>query len=246
MKPQYFFQPIAVAIVALASLAVVSLLRISVPVSVTTITPSAELAVVGEGKVDVVPDKASVDVGISVTNAATVADAQAQVNKTNNAIIAAMQQLGIEKKNIKTANYSVYPIYDYAGNQRITGYGADVRVTITTTNTQIMSQIVEAATTAGANNIYNTTFTVSDPAKYRKEARDKAIANAREQAKEIAASLGISLGKITNIVESTGGDGGYPILARQSASEGMGGGGPTFEEGSQTITSVVTLYFEKK
>ncbi|MCX7996475.1 MAG: SIMPL domain-containing protein [Patescibacteria group bacterium] len=246
MKPQLFIQPFVIATVAVITLSVISVLRISFPITVTTASPSTELAVVGEGKVDVVPDRASVDVGISVSNAESVAAAQAQVNKTNNAIISAMEKLGIDKKNIKTANYSVYPNYDYSEGQKITGYGADVRVTITTMNTQQMSEIVQAATEAGANNIYNTSFSVSDPAKYRKEAREKAIENAKQQAQEIANNLGIQLGKVTNIVESTGSLGGpQPVMMRNA--DGLGAGGaPAFEEGTQTISSTVTLYFQKK
>ena len=89
---------------------------------------------------------------------------------------------------------------------------------------------------------------VDDPAKYRAEARKKAIDNAKEQANKIASDLGIKLGKIVNISESSP-DSAVPVYALKDAamSRGAGGGGnAAIEPGSQTITSVVTLYFEKR
>lgn len=248
MNKTYILKPIVIGAIILFFLVVVKAFNIALPVQVTTSNRSSELAVTGEGKVDVVPDSANVTVGITVTNASTVDEAQQQINTVNNKIVAEMQKLGIDKKDIKTANYSIYPNYDYEGNRRITGYAADVQVTITTKNTQQVAQIVTAATTAGANTVSGTSFTVSDPAKYREAARNKAIENAKEQANKIAGSLGIKLGKVTNIVESNGTSPVYPMYDRMAG----GGGGvaqsavPDFQEGSQTISSVVTLYFEKR
>lgn len=225
-----------------------SVLGIGVPVRVTQTMATTELSVTGEGKVDIVPNTATVDVGVRVNNVATVDIAQSQINETNNAISVAMQELGIKKENIKTSNYSVYPAYDYSsGQDRITGYTGNVTLSIQTENVDQVSQVIQAATTAGANEIQNTRFEVDEPATYRAEARTKAIENAKAEAQKMADDLGIKLGKVVNVVEhtqSTGGD--YmPLMAREAAS-GMGGGGASFEPGSQTITSVVTLYFEKK
>lgn len=226
----------------------VSILRISVPISVTTSNKSTELSVVGEGKVEVVPDSAKVDVGISVQKAATVEAAQSEMNKTNNAIIEAMKNLGIEKKNIQTSNYSIYPSYDYSsGSEVANGYSGNVTVSIKTENIELVSQVIEAATKAGANQVQGTSFQVSSPEKYREEARNKAIKNAKEQAQKLADTLGIKLGKVVNVVENNQSSGGpVPMYAFSEARGLGGGGGPDIQPGSQEITSVVTLYFEKK
>ncbi|QQS43529.1 SIMPL domain-containing protein [Candidatus Roizmanbacteria bacterium] len=224
-----------------------SLLRIGIPVQVTQNMTTTELSVTGEGKVDIVPNTATVDVGVRVNRAATVDAAQSQINETNNAIIAAMQKLGIEKQNIKTSNYSVYPSYDYSsGRDVLTGYDGNVTLSIKTKNVDQISQVISAATEAGANEIQNTRFEVEDPAAYRAEARKKAIDNAKEEAKKLADELGIKLGKVVNVVEHTSsGTDVYPYMAERAVGLG-GGGGASFEPGSQAITSVVTLYFEKR
>ena len=63
------------------------------------------------------------------------------------------------------------------------------------------------------------------------------------EAQKIAKDLGIKLGKITNIVESSPDN---PVFYSKSIPISGGGGDVALEAGSQTITSVVTLYFEKK
>ncbi len=221
--------------------------NISYPVMVTNTSKSTELSVVGEGRVEVVPDTAFVDVGVNVNNAKTVDEAQAGINKVNNQIIAAMKALGIDKKNIKTSNYSIYPNYDYSKETTgtIIGYNGNVTVSIKTDKVETVSSVIETATKSGANQVQGTRFEVGDPAKYRAEARNKAIENAQKEAKQLADSLGIKLGKVVNIVESTG-TSNNGVTALYSERAMGGGGGPAVEPGSQTITSVVTLYFEKK
>jgi uncharacterized protein YggE len=232
----------------LVLLILIDLLNISYPISMTTTQRSAELAVVGEGSVDVVPDQGIIDVGISVAEAETPEAVQAQVNKVNSAIIENLKGLGIEAKNIKTANYSVYPAYDYATSREIIGYSGEARISITINDQSQVDSVIDAATKAGANNIYGSSFTVSDPAKYRAEARNAAIKNAKEQAAQIAKDLNIKLGKVVNIVETSGGNNDVPLYdaAKYGHGAGGGGGGVVFEPGSQKITSIVTLYFEKQ
>lgn len=235
-------------VLVVGTLFLVKTFNIYYPIKVTTSSTASELSVVGEGKVDVTPDTTYVDAGISVANAATVQEAQDQINKTNNAIVAAMKGLGISKSDITTSNYSIYPNQTYDGPiARTTGYSGNVTITIKIKGTELASKVVEAATQAGANQIQGTRFVVENPEKYREAARTKAIANAKEQAQKLAKDLGIKLGGVVNIVEYTP-DTAVPMMydAMAMKSSGGGGGGPQFEAGNQSITSVVTLYFEKR
>lgn len=237
-------------IIVIFGLGLMSAFNVSLPLTVTTKQQPSELSVVGEGKVDVVPDTAYIDVGITINDAQTSKDAQNSIGKTNNAIIAAMIKLGVKKEDIKTSNYSVYPNYSYEsnGNNKLLGYSGNVTITIKVNDTQKATQVIEAATAAGANQIQGTRFVVEDPQKYRDAAREKAIANAREQAQKLANNLGIRLGKVVNVIENSPDSSIMPMYSTMSNAKevGGGGGGPAIEAGTQTITSVVTLYFEKK
>ncbi|MDO9028535.1 MAG: SIMPL domain-containing protein [Candidatus Roizmanbacteria bacterium] len=238
---------IAVVFIALVALYLVKVFNISYPLTVVTTSKSTELAVVGEGKVEVTPDTAYVDAGISVDRASSVEEAQKTINKINNKIINALRDIGIEKADIKTSNYSIYPSYKYENNEnKLDGYNGNATIQIKVRDPQLASKVIETATTAGANQIQGSRFVVDKPELYREEAREKAIKNAKEQAEKMAKNLGIKLGKITNIVESIPNQ---PVLYKTMMAEGIGAGGggsANIEPGSQTITSVVTLYFEKK
>ncbi len=224
----------------------IKVLDISYPLTVTNLTKSAELSVVGEGKVEVVPDKAEINLGITVQNAASVTEAQQAINEVNNKLISAMKGLGIKAADIKTSNYSINPNYSdqLRSAQTISGYNGDASITVSVRNTALVSRALEAATQAGANEVRGVSYTVEDPNKYREEARNKAITNAKEQAAKLAKTLGIRLGKVTNIVESPS-SGAYPLYRSAEAQVGVGGA-PDIEPGTQTITSTVTLYFQKK
>lgn len=239
---------IAVVFILLVALYLIKFFNISYPLTLVTTTKSAELAVVGEGKVEVTPDTAYVDAGITVDRASSVEEAQKTINKTNNKIIDSLREVGIEKADIKTSNYSIYPSYKYENNEnRVDGYNGNTTIEIKVRDPQLASKVIETVTIAGANQIQGSRFVVGKPELYREQARNAAIKNAKDQAEKIAKDLGIKLGKITNIVESSANQ---PVLYKTMMAEGIGaggGGGPAqIEPGSQTITSVVTLYFEKK
>jgi uncharacterized protein YggE len=247
MNKNLITSTLAVVGIVFVALVLIDFFHISYPITITSTNRSSELSVVGEGKVDVVPDTAHVNLGISVTNGATVAEVQQTLNQTNNAIVEAMKKLGIQKTDIQTRDYTISPNLDYSVNPpKQTGFSGSVNIVIKVKNPQLASQAIDAATQAGANQINGTQFTVENPEKYREQAREKAIENAKEQAQKLARNLGIHLGKITNIVESSGYDGGPIPMMAKSAGLGMGGAdSANIEPGSQTISSVVTLYFEK-
>jgi uncharacterized protein YggE len=239
----------AIVGITLIGLLLVRELDIAYPVKVTT-SQSSDLSVVGEGKVEVVPDKASLEAGILVANARTIEEAQNEINQKSSAIESALQGLGVEKTDIKTSNYSVNPNQDYnpGVGGRITGYNGNVTVSITVRNIENVAAISQAVTTAGANQVYNVQYSVDNPEKFREEARNKAIENAKQQAEELADSLGIRLGDVVNIVESSpNGNPFMPYEKSVSLDSAMGGANaPTLQPGTQEITSVVTLFFEKR
>lgn len=229
----------------LALLFFINFFNLSYPISVVTSQRSSELSVVGEGKVDVVPDTAYVNVGISVSNESTVSEVQNKINEVNNKIIDALSTLNIDKKDIKTSNYSINPNQTFEnGVTKINGYNGNASVSIKLTDINKVAQVIEQATNAGANQVQGARFSVDNPDKYREEARNMAIENAKTQANGLAQKLGIRLGKVTNIVESS--QNGGPVPMAMKAMDSAVAGGPAIEPGSETITSVVTLYFEKR
>jgi len=236
-----------VLLLTILALVVIKELNISYPLQVRTSTASGELAVVGEGSVEVTPDTAFVDVGITVADEPSAPEVEVAINKANNAIVAALKGVGIPTKDIKTSNYTINPNYTYdaGGPGRITGYTGTATLTIKVAEKDKLAEVTQAALKAGANQILSTRYDIDKPEKYRQEARNKAIANAKDQASNLAQNLGIKLGRVVNIVESSPSD---PSVFNKSYLMEAGGGAPApdLQAGTQTVSSVVTLYFEKR
>lgn len=234
---------ISILLATLVFLIVIKNFDIAYPLLITTTNKSTELSVVGEGKVDVVPDSSTIDAGISISNANSVETARQEIDSVNNKIIDGVKALGIAKEDIKSTNYSITPAFSYDGGKNTqNGYNGNATVSVKVKNISILSKVIEEVTKAGANQIYATRFNIENPEKYREEARNLAIENAKTQAKKMADQLGIKLGRVVNIAESAPGQI-YPVAMGLGASSKAEGA--NIEPGTQTISSTVTLYFEK-
>ncbi len=99
---------------------------IGVPIERNVITVS------GEGKVVGIPDVAIVELGTTVERK-TVAEAQQENTRIMNQLHAKLAESGIDKKDVQTTAYNVYPNYDWVdGRQRLRSYtvSQNVRVKI--------------------------------------------------------------------------------------------------------------------
>ncbi len=237
----------AIVGITLLALFLINAFNISYPLTVQNKAES-DLAVVGEGKVDVVPDTATVNLGVVVENAKSAEVAEEELASKNNIVVSTIKKLGIREQDIKTTNYSVNPVYDYEENMNAAKkYTGNVTITVKIHDTDKASEIVAAATKAGANQVGDINFVVDKPEKFREQARDLAIINAKEQAASLAKKLGIRLGRVVNIVESSDGSRPLPYMQKSnSLSVEESAPAADLNPGSQTVTSTVTLYFEKK
>jgi|SRR5581483_10893977 len=227
------------------ALLLLNFFNITIPLHITSSSSTSNLAITGFGKVDVVPNQSQVNASIVVNNASTQKDAQDKLNQINDNIINSVEKLGIEKKDIQTTDYSISPNYDYqSDNNQITGYNGSASVSILVRNYNKLSSITDALSSSGATDISSANQNISDPQQYQNIARDKAIADAKNQAKILASELGIKLGKIVNIEENNQPTS-YPIREFSSLTTPNAalGSPTTIEPGTQTITDTVTLYF---
>ena len=198
----------------------------------------------GTGKVAAAPDKAVINLGIT-QNSSTVLDAQNKTNQISKKITDALKQAGIDDKDIKTTGYSIYPDYSFSGEtQRIIGYSVtqnfEVRAPIEKAN-----NVVDAATTNGANIVGGISFTLDDEKleDLRNEAREEAVGKARASAQGLAKSGGIRLGKIINIRETFGGEP-IPILAREAVGAPEDQTKTNITGGESNVEVTVTLTYE--
>jgi len=113
-----------------------------------------------------------------------------------------------------------------------------------------IGSVLSSATSAGANQAGGVSFTIDDTEELKAQARDEAIAEAEEKAKELAIQLGGKLGKLKGYNEGGGGMPVYRVAKMEMAEDmayGMGGGAPVpVPEGEQEIKVTVSLTYELK
>lgn len=151
------------------------------------------------------PDLATISIGVQTINT-DAGQAVAQNNAQAEGIMAALKALGIEDKDLQTNNFSVNAQRDYdpvTGQPKNTiTYYVDNTLSVTVRDIARLGEVLGKAVEAGANNIYGISFGVSDPAALEAEAREKAMADARVRAEQLAKAAGVSLGSPIQISES--------------------------------------------
>lgn len=162
----------------------------------------------GEGKVTVVPDVAILSVGVE-SQEASVTKAQENAATAMNDVVSQLKQRGIAEKDIRTTVFSISRVtrWDEPKQQEVTiGYRVTNTVSAKIRKVADAGTIIDAVVQAGGDltRINSISFTVDDPSAYNNEARQKAMADAENKAKQLANLSGVKLGKPTYINESGG------------------------------------------
>jgi len=169
---------------------------------------STGIWVTGEGTVTVVPDIALLSLGVEAQTD-TVAVAQSQAATAMAAVEAELDRFGVDDKDIKTTQFSIYPVRRWSDEKQqevLIGYRVVNTVTVKVRAVEDTGGIIDAVTTAGGDfiRINSISFTVDDPDAYKEEAREKAMADAEAKASQLARLGNVKLGSPTYINESGG------------------------------------------
>ena len=214
----------------------------------------------GKGEVLAVADIASFNFSVTEEEE-TPKDAQNLSAEKINRAVDYLKKQGIEEKDIKTTNYSVYPRYEWRseeircisspcpspGNKRVlVGYEASQSVSVKVRNTKKAGDILAGIGEIGVTNVSGLNFSVDDEDKLKREARKLAIEDAKSKAESLAQDLGVDLVRIVKFNES----GVYPIMRSSYGEVNMldkssdGKITPEIPLGENKITSNITITYE--
>ena len=228
------------------------------------------ISVTGNAEVDAAPDIAHFSFTVTET-AKTTKEAQDTISEKVSKILAGLDTLGVDKKDIKTESYTMYPKYEYvrvAQNQEATaidgtiyfpgqdrkqvqvGFDVSQNVTVKIRDFDSVPEALTLFAQEAVENLYGPNFQIDEPDQLQDEARALAIDEAQEKAKQLAKDLGVKLGKVVSFNE--GGGGYYPepyyakgLMAMDAVSESAAYE-PTLPVGENTITSNVTIIYSIK
>lgn len=162
------------------------------------------LTVVGTGKISARPDMAQIQVGV-----ATEAPTAQEALKTNNAamsrLFSTLEGRGIARKDLRTTNFNVSPLYKRGprGEQlpQVAGYRVGNMIQVRVRQLEILGSILDEVVQGGANQVHGIAFSVAEPTPLLDEARRLAMADARRKAALYAKEAQVTLGRVLLIQE---------------------------------------------
>jgi len=160
----------------------------------------------GTGKVTVTPDIATLQLGIEAQEA-SVSEAQARASEAMDKVMVALTDNGVAEKDIQTRYFRISQRTRWDDAQQmevVIGYRVTNQVVAKIRDMENVSTIIDAVVAAGGDytRINNLSFSVDDPSIYYDEAREKAMADAKNKAQKMAGLAGMKLGEPTYINES--------------------------------------------
>ena len=222
------------------SLLILAFVLLSVPARAET--PSdfpAAISVTGEAQIAAPPDLATIDAGVA-TDAKTAREASDVNNAAMGKVLLALKGANIDEKDYQTSRLSLQPQYATnrsSGASPIVGYRASNRVTVKIHDVTKVAGVIDVLVGAGANDVGNISFSVSQASKLLDDARAQAIADARRKAEIYAKAAGVTLGAPLAISE----EGAPHPVFRSKMVAGMAVSPTPIAQGEETLSISVSV-----
>jgi uncharacterized protein len=204
------------------------------------------LAVSGDGKVFAKPDTFLLTI-MAEEKSKTTKDGFAKVNAKIGLLQKLMKDNNIAEKDIQSVNININPNYIYDNSKTsIDGFIATHGLAIKIRNLDSIDTILSGVSAVDGVRIQSTGYDIDEKTALYRDARDLAIAKAKQKAEDMAKASGITLGKVMSISESQN----YtPIYANQFMMKSMDsvqteGGGVS--AGQLEISTTVNISYEIK
>lgn len=169
------------------------------------------VTVTGTGRVAAQPDTGVVILGVQ-TEAEAASEALTQNSDQIQETIDALTQAGIAQADIRTQTIQLYPRYDFPQQTqpdatpappRLLGFTAVNTLEVTIRDLGNVGEILDAAVTAGTNQIQGIRFDLEDRTELLDQARQAAFEDAQLKASQLAELAGAELGAVISISETS-------------------------------------------
>lgn len=193
----------------LAACLTVALLAIALSgCSTVNLTGQQEgITVSGEGKVSVVPDTATLNLGVEAEDT-TVTAAQNQAATAMEMVMEALTENGVAEEDIQIQYFNIYRVTrwdDETWQEIVIGYRVTNTVSVKLRDMDSIASVIDAVVDAGGDltRVNGISFSVEDPSIYYEEARVEAMADAQARAEALAELGKVKLGKPIHISENS-------------------------------------------
>ncbi len=201
------------------------------------------ISVSGTGEVAGVPDTLIVDLGVSLMRS-SVDQATRDAADLASGVIDAVRSAGVEERDIRTTNYSIWPEYDYRNDQQtLRGYRVTNTISIKIRDLDAAGAVIDAATAAGGDEavVNGIRFDIEDNGALVVAAREAAWNDAFAKAQQLASLAGLELGSAVSISEST--TSAPPIYYDRAYGLAESGDATPIQPGEQQVSVTITVSF---
>jgi len=179
------------------------------------------ITVTGQGQVEVVPDMATITLGVS-QQAQSAGQALALVSAVSKKLFIRLDQAGIAARDMQTSNLNLHPLYSNNSSSsneppKIIGFSASNMITIRVRELASLGQILDQVAEDGANEFNGLRFGLQVPEPLEEAARVAAVKDGLARAALLADAAGVVLGPVLTISEG-GGRAAPVMMARAMAS----------------------------
>lgn len=210
--------------------------------------PVPRITVTGEGNVDIPPDMAVLVVSVN-REAPTAREALTANSAAMSKVLEAMTALGIEKRDLQTANFDIQPRYTYptrpdgsAEAPRLVGYIVRNSLSVRVRDISRVGEVLDTSVTLGVNEGGSILFTNDDPSAAITQARVKAMQEALAKARTLADAAGVKLGNVLDISEQNFSPRPMPMMAKMEMAMDSAGAVPIAAgESTYSVTVNVSL-----
>ena len=222
---------LAIAAAAIAALAVLAATLRTGDAAAVEPDASGGITVQGSATESGAPTKAELALGVE-SRADTARGALAANGVAMRKVLAAIRTGG--GTEIRTQSVWLSSVYGENGPQ---GFSATNTVTATV-EVGKAGALIDAAVAAGANQVSGPSMSAADQEALYRKALQAAVADARERAEALATAGGVTLGRVTAIVEG-GGSAPMPVAMAAKAADAS----TPIEPGTQDVTAQVSVTF---
>jgi hypothetical protein len=173
------------------------------PISTQPADPPPSIRVTGRATVSAAPDQASVDVAVT-TEALEAEDAARQNAAKLDAVLKAIRTALGSGAKLETVSYSLHPVYRHPeprGEPVLRGYAATNVVRVKELALDKAGEVIDLATSSGANIVSNISFSLRDEAAVKARALREAALDADAKADALADALGVQVLGILSVTE---------------------------------------------
>lgn len=173
----------------------VAILTTAAPV-VAQVEPT--VTVIGRGETALIPDFATVTIGVRVQRTTPDAAASAMSGEID-AVVDTLVALGVPRDSLPTRVFGISTDRAREDGNRIVGYSSQVTLELTTFELERLADFVGAAIARGATDIGQVQWGSTAWEEGRREALARAVANAQADAEVIATARSSRLGPLLTI-----------------------------------------------